>query len=258
MDFHANRKLVILVAFAFHVIVLVWQVVGVVRAAESHFAERGNMALVWGAQLGCVVMFLLSAVYALGAAQMTLRTSEPVDVLAQMNVEHARQYTLEISDNERAVYIDGMIDLGISRAVKSYLLQYPDIEVMVLNSSGGNIYEARGLARLLAENNLRAHVDYACASACTIAFSGGTVRTADEHARFGFHQYRIDADYTIIATDIEKEQSRDQQRLLGAGVNPQFVDKVFSQPSASMWWPDRKELLIAGFLHDNGFDAGLH
>jgi len=88
----------------------------------------------------------------------------------------------------------------------------------------------------------------------TIAFSGGKVRTDGNGAKFGFHQYRRDAEYTIIATDVAKEQLRDQQRLLNAGVDASFVADVFSQPSASMWWPALETLLAAGFLHEIGPD----
>jgi len=254
LDYSAYRYLALATAFSLHGVLLVWQVVGVIRSAESHFSQHGNMALVWGAQLGCVLMLVLSGVYALGAAQMTMQAPAEVDVLTQMNEEHARQYTLDVSADRQVVYISGMIDLGITRALRAYLLQHADVEAIVLDSDGGNIYEGRGLANLFSEHGLQVHVETSCASACTIAFSGGKVRTASNAAKFGFHQYRIDADYTIIATDVAKEQRRDQQRLLDAGVDARFVADVFSPPSASMWWPELETLLAAGFLHE--IDSG--
>ena len=84
--------LVISTTLLFHGLLLAWQLVGVVRAAENHFALRGNMSLVWAAQLGAVLMFLLTAAYALGAIQWTHKLPVDEDVLARMAREHASQY----------------------------------------------------------------------------------------------------------------------------------------------------------------------
>ncbi|MFK7993326.1 MAG: hypothetical protein AB8B87_04250 [Granulosicoccus sp.] len=248
-DYRTYRDVILVAVFVFHGLLLLWQLVGVVRAADSHFSEHGTMALVWGSHLGAVLMFLLTAVYTLGAVQMTLKNAEKTDVLALMNDEHASRYSITLSADNYSLLIDGTIELGITRALKATLQQSPQVHTVILNSEGGNIYEGRGLARLIIDKQLDTHVDTLCASACIIAFSGGKVRSSSLRARFGFHQYRLEADYTIIATDVGKEQRRDQQLLLDAGVGTEFVQGVFSQPSASMWWPALEELQDAGFLH---------
>ncbi len=91
-DYAQQGFLVISTILLFHGLLLVWQLVGVVRAAENHFALRGNMSLVWAAQLGAVLMFLLTAAYALGAIQWTHKLPVDEDVLARMAREHASQY----------------------------------------------------------------------------------------------------------------------------------------------------------------------
>ena len=249
-DWRDYRTLIVIAVVIFHVALLLWQLVGVVRAAERHFAENGNMALVWGAQLGAVLMFMLTAVYALGAVQMSMPVPENVDVLAKMDEEHASQYELLLSNNEQVLSISGKIELGITRAMTSLLNEHVSIQTVVLNSDGGNIYEARGLAKLFAQRDMSLHVADTCASACTVAFIGGAERSANLDATFGFHQYRVDAQYTIIATDVEKEQQRDQQLFRAAGVAESFVSSVFSQPSTSMWWPELGMLVDAGFVHE--------
>ena len=249
-DWRDHRTLILTAVVIFHVALLLWQVVGVIRAAEKHFAENGNMALVWGTQLGAVLLFLLTAVYALGAVQMSMPVPEELDVLARMDEEHASQYELLLNQDKRELSITGKIELGITRAVTELLDQHSTIKTVVLYSDGGNVYEARGLAKLFVQRNLNLHVADKCASACTIAFAGGVNRTANRAASFGFHQYRVNAQYTIIATDVEKEQQRDQQLFRDAGVAEPFVATVFSQPSTSMWWPELGRLVDAGFLHD--------
>ena len=247
-DYHDFRTILYVLVFVFHVVLLIWQLVGVVRAAEVHFSEHGNMALVWGAQLGGVIFFILTAVYALGAVQMSMKAPVEIDVLTQMNEEHASQYDFALSDDGLSMSIEGSIELGITRALRGYLAAHQEVRLVTLNSSGGNIYEGRGLAGVFLEFGLATHVENRCASACTIAFVGGKPRSAGDGANFGFHQYRVDASYTIIATDVAKEQSRDQQLLLDAGVTREFVEKVFSHPSESMWWPSVSTLHEAGFL----------
>lgn len=248
-DWQHHRNLIIIAVVVIHVALLVWQVVGVVRAAENHFSENGNMALVWGAQLGAVLMFMLTAVYALGAVQMSMPVLEQEDVLAKMNEEHASHYELRLGSDVRVLSVNGQIALGITRAMTALLDKHASIETVVLTSEGGNIYEARGLARLFAQHNLNLHVSDTCASACTTAFIGGVRRTANRSAVFGFHQYRVDAQYTIIATDVEKEHRRDQQLFREAGVAERFIASAFSQPSTSMWWPGLDMLIDAGFIH---------
>lgn len=249
-DLHEHRAIILVAIALFHVVLLIWQMVGVVRSAERHFSENGNMALVWGAQLGTVMMLILSAVYALGAVQMSMPVPEQVDVLAIMDEEHASQYEVSLSDDGRTLTIIGKIELGVTRSLQALLAQQTSIETVVLGSDGGNIYEGRGLARVFAEHALNVHVTDTCASACTIAFVGGHKRSADETAKFGFHQYRVDASYTVIATDVEKEQARDRQLLREAGLAEDFVSTVFSRPAESMWWPSLAELLEVGYLHE--------
>lgn len=247
-DYSHIGALVFALVFVFHVILLVWQLVGVVRSAENHFSEHGTMALVWGAQLGGVLMFMLTAVYALGAIQMTHKSESGENALAQMEAMHTSRYSIAISDDGLHITIEGSIEPGISRALRKTLRQNENVRTASLNSPGGNIYEGRGLASIFHEQQIATHVHESCASACVIAFVGGKPRTADKNAAFGFHQYRIDANYTIIATDVASEQKRDEQLLLEAGVDQAFVDVVFDQPSQSMWWPPLSELVSAGFI----------
>ena len=111
------RELVFVAVVLFHGLLLVWQIVGVVRAAEFHFASRGNMALVWGAQLGAVLFFVLSIIYVLEAIQTTMMPLSEQDPLASIELERATQYSLSLDSSERQLSIDGSIELGITKAV---------------------------------------------------------------------------------------------------------------------------------------------
>jgi len=247
---NTSRLLIMSALVIFHGLLLVWQIVGVVRSAERHFAERGNMALVWGAQLGAVLFFVLSIIYTLEAIQITMLSPPMQDPIALMKLEHAAHYTLSIDTTQRQLTIDGSIELGISRAVNQFIHDHPSVTQINLNSAGGNIYAARGLAKLFRTLKLDTHIMQSCASACTTAFIGGLNRSSAPDASIGFHQYRMDAEYSIVVTDVQKEQARDAVLFLDAGVSEEFVGAMYDRVPNDMWWPSAQELLQAGFIHE--------
>lgn len=236
-----------------HGVVLLWQIVGVIRACDHHYAEHTSMATVWGTQIVAIVLFLLSAIYSLEAVQANLQSknSNGDAVFEQIRRNHAAQYQLTTTGSGCTLQIDGTLALGITKAVRQLLVQNDKLHTVVLNSNGGNVYEGRGLAKLFSENQLNTHVNDQCASACTLAFIGGKNRTATSTARFGFHQYRLEADYDIIAADVKKEQTRDIALFLQSGVSELLVEQLYKQSASSIWWPDIAELLAAGFVSIN-------
>ena len=117
-----------------------------------------------------------------------------------------------------------------------------------MSSEGGNIYEARGLARLFRDGNLSTKVLDECSSACTTAFVGGVERRLKTGARLGFHQYRIEADYDVLGADPRGEEAKDKTLFLAAGIKQSFVSRMHSAAAGSMWYPDAKELLDAGVI----------
>lgn len=62
-----------------------------------------------------------------------------------------------------------------------------------LNSGGGNLFEGVQIGRLLRERRMRVRVPdgFACASACTVAFMGGIVRTIDPKGLFQVHSASV-------------------------------------------------------------------
>ncbi|MFT6875016.1 MAG: ATP-dependent protease ClpP protease subunit [Granulosicoccus sp.] len=231
-----------------HGVLLIWQIVGVIRACDHHFAEHRSLATLWGAQLSAVVLFLMSATYSLEAIQVTLIPTDTENEFVRISQEHAAQYDISLSENRCEIRIEGSLELGITNAVRRALSDNDKVRTVMLNSGGGNIYEGRGLAKIISEHRLNTSVTERCSSACTLAFIGGVHRTALQSARFGFHQYRVDADYDIIVTDVSKEQERDTALFLGSGVSESFTGRMYSQEASGMWWPDLAELVDVGFL----------
>ena len=247
-DYSDHATLVLALSFLINGPLLVWQIVGVIRASDQFYRHTGSQALVWGAQISMVLIFFLTATYALQSWQFTLKVPEEENFLTRMDREHAEKYDLTVEGN--VLRLTGSIELGSTRRVGELLERNPGVQLVILESDGGNIYEGRGLARLFAAKNLATRVETRCSSACTIAFSGGTHRSMAQTAKLGFHQYKVDADYDIVVTNPLKEQERDLQRFRDAGFNEAFLEQVFASRPQEMWFPAPDELLAAGVVHE--------
>lgn len=231
-----------------HGILLVWQVVGVLRAAERWVVGHGGMATLWGVQLACIIALLLSLSAASRGYQIATAPPPPAESLAQrMDRDRAARYRLEASPDGTRLVFRGEIVYGVARRFAALVAQTDHATALHLSGPGGNIYEARGLARRVAPLDTVAVGD--CSSACTLVFLAGRERSLMAGARLGFHQYRVDASYDIPLADTASEQDRDRQAFLDAGVAPWFVERVFSHAPGDIWFPDTAALVEAGVVH---------
>ncbi len=248
-DYNAIYPLIIALILLAHGAMFIWQIVGVLRAAENYSKETGSQAHVWGAQLCLVVAIFITFSASLEAWQTTIPISQEEHYLVRMDREHASKYELKHNPATKVIAITGSIELGITRNLKTLLAANSDILTAHLTSDGGNIYEARGLAKLFRDNNINTHVNTNCSSACTIAFAGGKLRTMDPDGKFGFHQYRIDSAIRTINSDPQGEQNKDKELFKSSGVSPEFVEKMFDAPPNEMWFPTIEELLQSEYVH---------
>lgn len=246
-DYHEWTPAVLIAAFLLHGVVFVWQAVGVIRAGEAHIVRHGAIGLHWGAQLGVLVAFWLTASYALNAWQMTNDVPGYENFAEKMDMERAAKYRISARP-DGVLLIKGTLELGITRRLAAILANDAGIREVILSSEGGNIYEARGLARLFRDKDLSTTVEDECSSACTTAFIGGVTRRLKPGAKLGFHQYRIEADYDVLGADPKGEEKKDKSLFLEAGVKQGFVSRMHSAAPGSMWYPDARELADAGVI----------
>lgn len=98
----------------------------------------------------------------------------------------------------------------ITRATRDRILAHDpsDIRVVSLDSAGGSVKDAIAIGTWIRAHNIRTHVPAGaeCASACTIVFQSGVVRSAHPTARFMYH-------YASIASPDPHERQRG--RVLG-------------------------------------------
>lgn len=150
-------------------------------------------------------------------------------------------------DDSQLIHIDGNFEIGLSNDLKQLLTNNEGIEGIVLNSRGGRVFEARAVAKQIRERGSKTYVFEDCLSACTTAFIAGKRRYLAEGARLGFHGYRLQS--VLPTIDVDEEQEKDLAFYRAQGVAPAWLDKIFSEPHESIWFPDQQELVGAGVVH---------
>jgi len=163
-------------------------------------------------------------------------------------------YALTVVDGGALIHLRGELEAGVTRAVAALLAQNPQARGIILDSGGGQIYEGRGLARVIRERALATYTLRECASACATAFLAGHERILGAAARLGFHQYQS---HTILpAFDIAEEQNKDRKLFEAQGIAAEFLDQIFAARPEDMWWPTVDELLASRAVHRAGFQLG--
>jgi len=239
---------VLALVFVLHGLVFAWQVVGTWRATEQYVINYGSQSTVWGVQVILLLLFWLTLSHAWEGWQMTQPIPSDEMSLAELQQQRINLSVVTFDSASLTLSISGPISPGITKRIRAVLNTAPEARRVLLESNGGDIYEGRGLAKLFKERELSTHVDTFCASACTSAYIGGSPRTLGPEGKLGFHQYRVNADYPIVATSTADEQARDQELFYQAGVDVTFVEKMFDSAAATMWWPDVDELMNSGVV----------
>ena len=230
-------------------IVYPWQVVGVLRACDLRIRSDTGRSWATAAQIALVVSLAATLVATIETYQ-SLQVFKRDLVLKGVSPPEPL-YSLDLIKQDTLIHLRGPFEIGITNRVAELIEQYPEVTGIILDSGGGQIYEGRGLARLVRENKLQTYSLDKCLSSCTTAFVAGTIRTLGTNARLGFHQYKT---YSLIPSiNVRSEQAKDMAIFVKQGVSPEFLEKVFTHPPEEIWLPDIDELINAGVVHQTGF-----
>ena len=233
-------------------IVYPWQVVGVLRTCDLRIKSDTGRSWATAAQIALVVSLavtLLATIETWQSLQVFKR-----DLVLKGVSPPEPLYSLDLIEQDTLIHLRGPFQIGITNRVADMIERYPEIRGIILDSEGGQIYEGRGLARLIREHNLQTFSLDRCLSSCTTAFVAGTTRTLGINARLGFHQYKT---YSLIPSiDVAAEQAKDMAIFEQQGVSPEFLEKIFIHPPKSMWWPEIGVLINAGVVHQTGYSPG--
>ena len=228
-------------------IIYPWQIVGVIRACERRIKTRGERAWAFAAEGAVVLSLLATFAIVFSGDQNLLAYRGDLRAAEVAAAKNANEYSLELIDGGKLLHLRGAFQAGITVRVQTFLDAHPQVRGIVLDSGGGQIYEGRGLARLIRERKLATYSLRECASSCATAFIAGTKRALGAGAKLGFHQYKYHAVLPVV--DVAEEQARDRALFRAQGVSADFLRKIFLRPPEQMWWPSHAELIAAGVVH---------
>lgn len=221
------------------VAILLWQVVGTMRAADRFLKETGNVLGLCFAYFMLLIAAVLTFVQTADALS-TKYAPPPYDTMSAG--------TLPVISRDGTMRVDGNLDWELYGAFEQTLDSYPNIQSIHLGSTGGYVFVARAMAKKILERNLDTHIVTHCYSACAIAFLAGERRTMSERAELGFHQYKLEAGYETVVINVADELERDRQFFARRGLSDEFVQQVFTAAHSDLWVPDNDILIKAGVI----------
>ena len=181
-----------------------------------------------------------------------LTTNVEPSISIETTIPSSPTFTLD-EINPGVLHMHGPIGNTATKRLETYLASKTAAETQInqllLNSKGGNIFEARGLARVVTENRLNTHVDESCLSACTLVYVSGIERSAGRDARFGFHSYGQENDNGGMAIDVSSQQELDKNLFAAARVSAEFIDQLYQADHHDMWFAELGELVDSGFIN---------
>jgi hypothetical protein len=223
------------------ILVCVWQIVGIWRAAINHAKLRGRRLWPFLTKLIC-----------LGVASLLLYVEAVVTVpifrsLADMiNGDKALgPHIVRILPGGAEIEFVGTITWGGAGDLRKVLDDNPQIRVVHLNSPGGRLGEAETIRNLIRQRGLTTYTSGTCMSACTIAFLGGRERWIGEEARLGFHQGQIPGISWAMKDELIKGMGDVYRRT---GISEAFISQILEASSGDIWYPKVAQLLQAGVI----------
>lgn len=161
----------------------------------------------------------------------------------------------------------GIIKRDVSE-MGAYLMDAPDVSIVVLDSDGGKSAAAREMGDKIAALGLATEVRNSCDSACPFIFLGGSPRTLATGGTLGFHRGYVAAieikDFVEFRNEklgktLNPSEEAYDQAISGMlqelthmkrnGVSDQFLLEVIAIPPREIWRPSRAELVAAGIIN---------
>jgi len=158
----------------------------------------------------------------------------------------------EIADVGLVLLLNGAIEPGDADRLGAYLESSAEAKIPVaLNSPGGLVDEALAIGRMIRERELATMVlsGMICSSSCPYILAGGTERSVSRRGAVGLHQhYYLGPGYVpayFAVEDIQRNQSRTMQYLIGMGIDPGVMVHSLNTPPDDIYVLVDEELLAS-------------
>jgi len=166
---------VIVYSLVVKLVIYPWQAVGVLRSCGLRIKSDSGRLWASAAQVGVVIslaVILLTTIETFQSLQIYKR-----NLLVEKIISPEPGYSLDLIGQGSLIHLRGPFEIGITSKLADLIERNPQVTGIILDSEGGQIYEGRGLARLIGENGLRTYTLDQCLSSCTTAFVAGELRT---------------------------------------------------------------------------------
>ena len=143
----------------------------------------------------------------------------------------------------------GYIDMGArARFEEEILARGEYVRVVALDSPGGSLDDAIGMARLIREKGIATTVEDGalCASSCPLVLAGGMDRSIGAKAAVGVHQFYSVSDEPAEAaqamSDAQATTARISRHLSDMGVDPALWLHALDTPPRSLYYLSAQEI----------------
>ena len=226
----------------FLAVVTVWQLVGVWRSANRTIEQRHTLGWAGVAKFMVLIGALRTVAVFGDSALPQLGETYRMGIMGDPNLP---AYSMRIMRNGTEVEITGGFKYGLTDDFIKILKASPQIAVVHLNSIGGRIGEAIKLNRVIRGAGLKTYVSNLCASACTVAFAGGTERWVYQSGILGFHGPEFPG---LSQEDLNAASANQRDIMIRSGYKATFVTKALAVPSKDLWKPTISELQAANVI----------
>jgi hypothetical protein len=220
-----------------------WQFVGLWRSASNHLTQTGRVFWPRVSQL-IVVLGVCQSVYTFFTVSWP-QLNEFARIA--VGLDPIGDYVIRVLHRGTEIEVSGAITFGLTDDVRRQLDTNPAIRIIYLNSVGGRLGEARKLRDLISSRQLITYTSEGCASACVLAFLGGTTRVLREGAQLGFHRPSFPG---ISDHEMQDQVDIDKHLYWLAGIDFWFIQRAFATPSNNLWTPSTQQLLRAHVITD--------
>jgi hypothetical protein len=187
----------------------------------------------------------------------------------------ALEFNVNQAGSQTIIIGTGPFVRGDADRLAALLRQTRNPDAVVFRSPGGNALEGMAVGRTIRRAGVGTHLPrgYDCASACTYAFLGGRVRTADEGARYGVHMFTVAGNDAMmqriagiireggsnaaaaVVQFIEQDSARFAAQLayysVEMGVSLRLLEPNFTTENVTVRWLSGRELRDLNVVNAN-------
>lgn len=237
----------VLAAWSLTVLLSLWALAGVWRAAHRHVARGGSRFAGWPVKLGALLGALVLAAAVTFDAVPDFKEYGPV----AFGPPARDLYALRILRGGTEIALSGELEWGIGADFEEALARNPGVRIVHLDSIGGRIFEGQRLAESIRRRRLTTYVAHRCESACVRVLAAGEERWLSRRAVVGLHRPWGRSSLASLRRSADELTAY----LASRGVDRSIGERGAATPSSKMWHPSHEEIFGA-HLASRYADAG--